>query len=223
MVLYSGPPGGLEKIEASQTRRHLFGNLKPTKRVPRSPKGWLRLEQITRNNLSHLDVDFPLGTLITVTGVSGSGKSSLVSQALVELVGEHLGQDVSPDEEETDTLDPSDPVVKTAGRITAGMDAIKRLVRVDQKPIGRTPRSNLATYTAYSITFADYSPKRKRPSSGITRQAAFRSMWRKDDARPVRARDGFAWNCCLCRAFTAVRHLPRSSLQCKNAGNPVSG
>lgn len=145
LVMYSGPLPGLEKIEQSQTRRHLFGNIKPVRREPRSPKEWLRLEGVTRNNLNKLRVDFPLGTLTAVTGVSGSGKSSLVSQALVELVSRHLGHEVASDDEE-DALEASDSGT-IGGRIAAGMDAIKRLVRVDQKPIGRTPRSNLATYT----------------------------------------------------------------------------
>lgn len=144
-VLYSGPPPGLRGIEASQTRRHLFCNLPAPARVSRSPKGWLRLEGVTRNNLKALDVAFPLGLLIAVTGVSGSGKSSLVSQALVELVGAHLGHDSAEEEKEDDLEDQATGPVE--GRIIAGMEAIKRLVRVDQKPIGRTPRSNLATYT----------------------------------------------------------------------------
>jgi excinuclease ABC subunit A len=144
-VIYSGPPAGLESIETSQTRRHLFGDVTTAARTPREPKGWLRVEGVTRNNLHHVDVGFPLGTLTVVTGVSGSGKSSLVSQALVELVSEQLGLDVSTDEEEIDTLELTDRVI-TGGRIQ-GMEAIRRLVRVDQRPIGRTPRSNLATYT----------------------------------------------------------------------------
>jgi excinuclease ABC subunit A len=145
-VLYSGPPPGLAKVEASQTRPHLFGEGRAAARTPRAPKGWLRLEDITRNNLHRVGVEFPLGTLIAVTGVSGSGKSSLVSQALVELVGERLGHEVAADEDEADPLERA-AAAGTEGRITAGMDAVKRLVRVDQKPIGRTPRSNLATYT----------------------------------------------------------------------------
>ena len=144
-VLYSGPPAGLEGVEASQTRRHLFGSHAVAGRTPRQPKNWLRLSGITRNNLHDLEVAFPLGAFTTVTGVSGSGKSSLVSQALVELVADQLGHDI-PTEEEGEALEPSAPVA-TAGRIAAGMESIKRLVRVDQKPIGRTPRSNLATYT----------------------------------------------------------------------------
>jgi excinuclease ABC subunit A len=104
------------------------------------------MEGVTRNNLKNLSVAFPLGTLIAVTGVSGSGKSSLVSQALVELVGEHLGHPSGSDEEDTDPLGGETPA-PSEGRIIDGLGAIKRLVQVDQKPIGRTPRSNLATYT----------------------------------------------------------------------------
>jgi excinuclease ABC subunit A len=81
-VLYSGPPAGLEHVEASQTRRHLFGNYVLPARTPRVPAAWLELEDVTRNNLDELDVRLPIGVFTTVTGVSGSGKSSLVSQAL---------------------------------------------------------------------------------------------------------------------------------------------
>src|SRR5204862_5638296 len=78
-------------------------------------------------------------------GVSGSGKSSLVSQVLVELIAEQLGHEV-PAEEEVEELERT-VVTTLGGRITEGMEGIKRLVQVDQQPIGRTPRSNLATYT----------------------------------------------------------------------------
>jgi excinuclease ABC subunit A len=145
-ILYSGPPAGLEKVAKSQTRRYLFGDQTVPDRTPRKPEGWLRLGGVTRNNLHDLDVEFPLGVLSTVTGVSGSGKSSLVSQVLVELVAGHLGHDVPEDEEEGEALE-RQPVVTAGGRIVEGMERVKRLVRVDQKPIGRTPRSNLATYT----------------------------------------------------------------------------
>jgi excinuclease ABC subunit A len=145
-ILYSGPPPGLKKVDASQTRRHLFGNDRFTLRVPRAPRGWLQLSGVTRNNVRDLDVAFPLGAFTTVSGVSGSGKSSLVSQALVDLVAEHLGHESAPVEEDGDALE-REPVVRSGGRIASGMDRVKRLVRVDQKPIGRTPRSNLATYT----------------------------------------------------------------------------
>ena len=144
-ILYSGPPDGLKQAENSQTRRYLFDLMPLAARIPRQPTGWLRLAGVTRNNLCNLDVAFPLGVLTTVTGVSGSGKSSLVSQVLVELVSERLGQGLL-DIAEGEELERSIPITK-GGRITAGLELIKRLVLVDQKPIGRTPRSNLATYT----------------------------------------------------------------------------
>jgi excinuclease ABC subunit A len=145
-VLYSGPPEGLRQVETSQTRRFLFGECPIPSREPRLPKDWLRLAGVTRNNLDGLDVAFPLGVFTSVTGVSGSGKSSLVSQALVELVAEHLGHDIPAQEEEGEELERA-AVIPASGLIVSGMKGIKRLVRVDQKPIGRTPRSNLATYT----------------------------------------------------------------------------
>jgi len=145
-VLYSGPPDGLEAVEKSQTRRYLFGSQKLPSRTVRSPQGWLRLKGVTRNNLNHLDVAFPLGVFTAVTGVSGSGKSSLVSQALVELVAEQLGHPLPVEEESAEELE-SAPPVTTSGQIAGGLEGIHRLVRVDQTPIGRTPRSNLATYT----------------------------------------------------------------------------
>jgi excinuclease ABC subunit A len=144
-ILYSGPPAGLANVEASRTRRFVFEPESLLARPPRTPRGWLQLLGVTRNNLEKLDVAFPLGVLTTVTGVSGSGKSTLVSQALVSLVARELGQEVAPEEAEGDAL--IAPETLTTGRVSGAMNAIKRLVRVDQKPIGRTPRSNLATYT----------------------------------------------------------------------------
>jgi excinuclease ABC subunit A len=145
-ILYSGPPEGLKGIEASQTRQFLFDTSALPDTPPRKPTGWLKLAGVTRNNLDNLDAEFPLGVFTTVTGVSGSGKSSLVSQVLVELVAESLGQAIEAEEEEADPLAAPAPAT-LGGQITAGLDKIKRLVRVDQKPIGRTPRSNMATYT----------------------------------------------------------------------------
>ena len=144
-VLYSGPPEGLARVEASRTRAYLFESPQPAHTAVREPNGWLRLEGVTRNNLQDLSAAFPLGVLTTVTGVSGSGKSSLVSQALVELVAERLGAAEPAEENVGDLQTPT--VIPTEGRIAGGLESIRRLVPVDQKPIGRTPRSNLATYT----------------------------------------------------------------------------
>ena len=145
-ILYSGPPEGLEKIVASKTRQFLFDDVALPHRIPRLPIGWLRLSDVSRNNLHNLKAEFPLGVFTTVTGVSGSGKSSLVSQVLVELVAKALGQNLELDTEEGIDLERTAPLTLD-GRIVSGMENVKRLVKVDQKPIGRTPRSNLATYT----------------------------------------------------------------------------
>lgn len=143
-VLYSGLLPGLSKIPTSLTRQYLFANREKQLRAPRSPGAWLKLRGVTRNNLDQLDVDIPIGLFTSVTGISGSGKSSLISQFLVEKVAEKLGQRGIFDEEHDALTDA--PTATLAGGI-ADLDSIKRLVVVDQKPIGRTPRSNLATYT----------------------------------------------------------------------------
>lgn len=147
-VIYNGPIDGLREVKASHTGRYLFSPSTAVGHTPRQPTGWLKLEGVERNNIRGLGVDFPLGVLTTVTGVSGSGKSSLVSQALVELVGETLGlkQPTETHDGEADLLE-CELETSTGGRIVDGMKHVRRLVIVDQKPIGRTPRSNLATYT----------------------------------------------------------------------------
>ena len=145
-ILYSGPPAGLKSVTASQTRRYLFPDKGSKLPPPRQPQGWLKLSGITRNNLNSLTTQIPLGVFTSVTGVSGSGKSTLISQVLVELVAEHLGQKIERGEEETEDLERV--VISATGRVEAGIEQIRRLVVVDQKPIGRTPRSNLATYTS---------------------------------------------------------------------------
>ena len=140
-VLYSGPVAGLEHVEGSITAEHLFGRAEPLERPQRTPHGWLHLRGVSRHNLEDLSVDVPLCVLTAVTGVSGSGKSTLVTQVLAELVRRHLGQ--APDDADGEGASELEIDVDDA----SGLEAFDRLVRVDQRPIGRTPRSNLATYT----------------------------------------------------------------------------
>ena len=146
-ILYSGPPDGLQGIAGSRTREYLFpaAAQQPRSR-PRTPRSWLSLAGVTWNNLLGLDVAFPVGVFTTVTGVSGSGKSSLAAQVLVKLVSERLGLALESEDDGDDAPEPTTHSVM-GGRIVGGMEHIRRLVRIDQNPIGRTPRSNLATYT----------------------------------------------------------------------------
>ncbi|MCW2793879.1 MAG: transporter [Nocardioides sp.] len=137
-VLYSGPVAGLEEVVESATSAHLFGRARPLEHTPRTPHGWLHLSGVSRHNLEDVAIDVPLCVLTAVTGVSGSGKSTLVTQVLAEVVRCHLG--LAPE-------DPDDALLEVDVDEVSGLDAFDRLVLVDQRPIGRTPRSNLATYT----------------------------------------------------------------------------
>ena len=162
-VLYSGPVEGLEQVDASVTGAHLFGRVAPLETHGRTPHGWLHLRGVSRHNLSDLSVDLPLCVMTAVTGVSGSGKSTLVTQVLAELVRRHLGQAPDDAEESELEIDVDD---------VTGLESFDRLVRVDQRPIGRTPRSNLATYTglfdAVRKVFAA-TPEAKRRGYGVGR------------------------------------------------------
>src|ERR1700724_2330137 len=125
-VLYSGPPEGLRNVEASKTAQYLFAERDLPPRARRTPKGWLRLRGVSRNNIHELDVDFPFGVFTTVTGVSGSGKSSLVSQVLVELIAKQLGHPLPSIDDEGDVLERT-VVTTLGGRIASGMEGVKRL------------------------------------------------------------------------------------------------
>jgi len=149
-ILYSGPVAGLAEVKDSVTRPFLFPE-KPSapegahsagaseqRPAPRQPKEWLTLHNINRHNLVDVHAEFPLEVLTAVTGVSGSGKSTLVSHVLAEVVGAAL---------HPETPEPDRPATPEAVGLVSGLHQLDRLVKVDQKPIGRTPRSNLATYT----------------------------------------------------------------------------
>ncbi|WP_341956493.1 excinuclease ABC subunit UvrA [Microbacterium sp. LWH13-1.2] len=161
-IVYSGPIDGLRKAEHSQTRRYLFPDdaraEQPTTPVSasREADGRLVLTEVSRNNLRSVSVSIPLGCLTAVTGVSGSGKSSLVTQALPDLLQKSLSSEVdgssidsSSDTQSSTAADPlfSSPTAETTGRASGPASRVRRVVQVSQKPIGRTSRSNVATYT----------------------------------------------------------------------------
>ena len=146
-VLYSGEPEGLRQVADSRTARYLFDQVPAPASRQRSAESWLELQDIHRHNLKGVDAQVPLGLLTAVTGISGSGKSSLMAQALPELMLLHLGHEPADDAAESTQADGPTVMEATRGRLGGDVDAIQRVVQVDQKPIGRTPRSNLATYT----------------------------------------------------------------------------
>lgn len=146
-ILYSGPPAGLADVTESVTRRYLFDDSAQTDpRTPRDRSDRMKLAGVQRNNLHDLSVSIPLRCLTAVTGVSGSGKSSLVAQALPEIVGEHLGRPVRFDDARDDNL-LMEAATPAGGEVIGDVRGVRRVVCIDQKPIGRTPRSNVATYT----------------------------------------------------------------------------
>ena len=132
-MVYHGSFENLIKHSDTLTAKYMRGDLSvPIPDERREPKGWLTLRGVTTNNLKDIDCPIPLGTLTCVTGVSGSGKSSLVVDTLYKHLA--LAQGIRVDQ---------------PGSIRGidGVEAIERIVAIDQTPIGRTPRSNPATYT----------------------------------------------------------------------------
>ncbi len=135
-VVYNGPVPGLIADPASITGGYLSGRLEisiPVKRRKSSTtKGWISVKGACANNLQKITAKFPLGLMTCVTGVSGSGKSSLVIEALYKGVMNHLHHKKG---------------ASSSYASLAGVDHIDKVIDIDQSPIGRTPRSNPATYT----------------------------------------------------------------------------
>ena len=132
-VIATGTAEEIMKNENSITGAYLSGRRKilvPEER--RKPSGWLTIKGARQNNLKNIDVDIPLGIFTCVTGVSGSGKSSLVNEILYKRLARDLNRARTIPGEHDDII---------------GIDKLDKVIAIDQSPIGRTPRSNPATYT----------------------------------------------------------------------------
>ncbi|RFA07665.1 excinuclease ABC subunit A [Subtercola boreus] len=153
-VVYSGEIEGLRSAKDSVTRRYLFDDSDPVAaplRQRRPGDTRLVLSDVTRNNLSDVSVSFPLGAFTAITGVSGSGKSTLLNHGIPDLLARDLASATEEVEGEAESA-AEDPLLSgspttTSGRASGPADRVRRVVQVTQKPIGRTPRSNVATYT----------------------------------------------------------------------------
>ena len=123
----------LMKNPDSITGAYLSGRLKiPVPEVRKEPTGFLTIKGAAENNLKHIDVDIPLGIMTCITGVSGSGKSSLINEILYK----HLAKELNRAR-----------VIPGKHDVILGIDQLDKVIAIDQSPIGRTPRSNPATYT----------------------------------------------------------------------------
>ncbi|HUR40717.1 MAG TPA: excinuclease ABC subunit UvrA [Verrucomicrobiae bacterium] len=134
-VIAQGTPADLLRSPRSWTGKYLSGREGiqiPAVRNPRQPKKLVQIRGATGNNLKGLDVDIPLGIMTCVTGVSGSGKSTLINDTLYAYAARHLNA-ASVLHAPVDHID--------------GLDLLDKVIDIDQSPIGRTPRSNPATYT----------------------------------------------------------------------------
>ena len=132
-VVACGTAEEIMKIPESITGQYLSGALKiPVPAVRKKPTGWTTVQGAQENNLKNIDVDFPLGVMTVVTGVSGSGKSSLVNEILYKHLAKKLNR--------ARTIPGKHKGIK-------GVEQLDKVIAIDQSPIGRTPRSNPATYT----------------------------------------------------------------------------
>jgi len=145
-VVFAGP---LEKLMASDTLTadYLSGRKRIEYYYRRAQENWMEVKNVSINNIDRLDVRIPLNNLVCVTGVSGSGKSSLVLQTLLPVARELLNH--------------ARKVNKVAGVEVNGLENLDKVIYLDQSPIGRTPRSNPATYTGVMDEIRDLFAKTK--------------------------------------------------------------
>ena len=132
-VIAQGTAEEIMQVEESITGQYLSGKVKiPVPATRRTPTGWIKVEKAEENNLKKVDVEIPLGVVTCVTGVSGSGKSSLVNEILYKSLAKQLNR--------------ARTIAGKHDKIT-GVEQLDKVIDIDQSPIGRTPRSNPATYT----------------------------------------------------------------------------
>ena len=147
-VVAAGTPSEVVANPASVTGKYLTGESRIEVPKKRRPKGThsIRIEGARHNNLQNVTAEIPLGLFVCITGVSGSGKSSLINEVLLEGLHAHARSEEEPEPCDDERADESVQVVGVRCDRIIGAEAIDKVIDIDQSPIGRTPRSNPATY-----------------------------------------------------------------------------
>lgn len=155
----------------SITGAYLSGRIKiPVPEIRRTPKDWIKIKGAKQNNLKNINVDIPLGVFTCVTGVSGSGKSSLVNEILYKRLARDLNRARCIPGEHKDII---------------GIEKLDKVINIDQSPIGRTPRSNPATYTGVFDMIRDLLHLQPKPRQRVTVKDVSALTLKAEDVRRV--------------------------------------
>ena len=193
-VVAAGTAEQIMECKESITGAYLSGRLKiPVPAERRKPTGWLTVRGAKENNLKNIDVSFPLGIMTCVTGVSGSGKSSLVNEILYKALAKKLNR--------------ARTIPGKYDKIE-GIEQLDKIIAIDQSPIGRTPRSNPATYTGVFDLIRDLFASTTDASVSTSKAA---------DARPAAATALSRLRCISCRTST---YPARSAEESATTGKP---
>ena len=142
----------------------------PVPKERKEPSGWIMVKGASENNLKNIDVKFPTGVMTCVTGVSGSGKSSLVNEILYKSLAKKLNRART---------------IPGKHKDITGVEQLDKVINIDQSPIGRTPRSNPATYTGVFDMIRDLFASTPDAKMRSYKRDAFHLMLREEDARHV--------------------------------------
>ena len=170
-VVAAGNAQQIMKNRKSVTGAYLSGKMKiPVPETRKEPTGWLKVIGAQENNLKNIDVDIPLGVMTVVTGVSGSGKSSLVNEILYKRLARELNRART---------------IPGKHKKIEGIDKLDKVIDIDQSPIGRTPRSNPATYTGVFDLIRDLFASTQDAKARGYKKGRFSFNGKEDAAKPA--------------------------------------
>ena len=198
-IIAQGTPSQIIANKKSLTGKYLSGaeNIPiPAQRRKAVHNRWLKVVGARGNNLKNVTTQIPLGTLTCITGVSGGGKSTLTIETLFKAASRKLGQS-------REHPAPHDRV--------EGLEFLDKVIDIDQSPIGRTPRSNPATYTGAFTPIRDWFTELPKPRRAAMRRGASASTSRAGAARPARATASSRSRCTSCRTSMSSATSARAS------------